>query len=57
MEPLSTILAGVGPGVRMDEEVSGEGRAPLETFATLITLKKKENLRFNKSSLLGFMAF
>ena len=52
MEPLSTILAGVGPGVRMDEEVSGEGGAPFETFATLIALQKRE---FNKCLLLGFI--
>lgn len=44
MEPLSTILAGVGPGVRMDEEVSGKGGAPLETFATLITLESSDFL-------------
>jgi hypothetical protein len=43
VEPLAAVLARVRPRVRVDEEVRGQRRTPLETFATLITLKSKLN--------------
>ena len=35
MEPLATVLARVGPGVGVDQEVCRQGGASLEGFATL----------------------
>lgn len=39
VEPLPTILARVRPGVRMDQEVSGQCAGSLEGLATLLALK------------------
>lgn len=36
MEPLPAVLARVGPGVRVDQEVGGEGGTPLEGLAALL---------------------
>ena len=41
VESLSTEGAGVGPGVRVNEQVCRQGAAPLESFATLRTLKQE----------------
>ena len=38
VEPFAAEGAGVGPGVAVDEEVRGQGAAPLEGFAALWTL-------------------
>ena len=40
VEPLSAVLARVGPGVRVYEEVSGQGRAPLERLAALLARER-----------------
>lgn len=37
MEPLATVLAGVGPGVRVDEQVGGQGGGALEYLPTHLT--------------------
>lgn len=47
MEALSTVLAGVGPRVRMDQEVGGQGGRALESLST--------HLAFKASLLLGEM--
>lgn len=39
VEPLSAVLAGVGPGVGVDEEVGGEGGGSLEALPTLLALE------------------
>lgn len=39
MEPLPAVLAGVRPGVGVDEEVGGERAGPLEGLPTLLALK------------------
>lgn len=39
MESLATVLARVGPRVRMNEEVRGQRGAPLERFSALFTAK------------------
>ena len=39
MESLATEVAGVGPGVAVDEKVGGQGAASLERLPTLRTLK------------------
>ena len=36
MEAFPAVLAGVGPRVRVDQEMGGEGGAPLEGLATLL---------------------
>jgi len=38
VESLATILTGVGSRVRVDEEVGGQRRAPLEALAALVAL-------------------
>jgi hypothetical protein len=38
MEAFSTVLAGVRPGVRVDEQVSGKRARPLKAFAALLAL-------------------
>ena len=38
MKAFAAILAGVRPGVRVDEQVGGQRRAALEAFAALIAL-------------------
>ena len=40
VEPLSAVLARVGPRVRVDEEVRREGRAPLERLAALLARER-----------------
>jgi hypothetical protein len=40
VEPLSAVLARVGPGVRVYEEVSGQRRAPLERLAALLARER-----------------
>lgn len=39
MEPLPTVLAGVGPGVGVDEKVRGQGGRALEHFAAHLAAK------------------
>ena len=39
MEPFAAVLAGVGPGVRMDQQVGGQCGTPLESLATLLAGK------------------
>lgn len=39
MEPLAAILTGVGPGVRVDEEMRGEGGRAFECLPTHLALK------------------
>lgn len=39
MEPLPTVLAGVGPGVGVDEEVRGQGGRALEHFTAHLAAK------------------
>lgn len=39
MEPLTAVLARVGPGVRMYEEMSGKCTGPLESFPTLLAFE------------------
>lgn len=39
MEPLATVLTGVGPGVRVNEQVCGQRGRPLEALATDLTVK------------------
>lgn len=39
MEALSAVLAGVGPGVRVDQQVGGEGGGALEALAALLALE------------------
>ena len=39
VEPLAAVLAGVGPRVRVDQEVRGQGRRPLETFTADFAVK------------------
>lgn len=39
VEPLATELAGVGPGVRVNEEVRGQSRGPLERLAAHLAFK------------------
>lgn len=39
VEPLATELAGVGPGVRVDEEVRGQSGGALERLAAHLALK------------------
>lgn len=39
VEPLPTVLARVGPGVRVDEQVGGQSRRSLKTLATNLTIK------------------
>ena len=38
VEPFSTVLARIGAGVGVDEEVGGEGGGALEHFPTLLAL-------------------
>ena len=45
MEPFAAILAGVGPGVAVDQQVGGQGAAPLERLPALRTLKIFQNFR------------
>ena len=40
VEPLATVLAGVGPRVRVDEEVRRQGGAPLEGLAALLARER-----------------
>ena len=40
VEALATVLAGVGPGVCVDEQVGGEGGGALECLATLFAAKR-----------------
>ena len=40
MEPLPAILAGVGPGVAVYQQVGGESAAALETFPALLALEQ-----------------
>lgn len=40
MEPFATVLAGIGPRVRMDEQVSGESGGALEHFSTHSTAER-----------------
>lgn len=40
VEALPAVLAGVGPGVRVDQQVRGQRARPLEAFAALLTLQK-----------------
>ena len=42
MEPFSTVLTRVRPGVGVDQQVGREGGTSLERFSTLITLKGKK---------------
>lgn len=44
MESLAAKVAWVWPGIAVDQEMGGQGAAPLERFSTLWTLK------LNKSS-------
>lgn len=37
VEALATVLARIGPCVRVDEQVRGQGRGPLELLAALAT--------------------
>lgn len=39
VEPLATVLTGVGPRVGVDEQVCGQCRRPLEALATDLTVK------------------
>lgn len=39
VEPLPTVLARIGPGVRVDEQVGGQSRRPLKTLAANLTIK------------------
>lgn len=39
MKPFATVLARVGPGVRMNQEVCGQSTGTLESFATLFAFK------------------
>ncbi|GFY39916.1 hypothetical protein TNIN_362821 [Trichonephila inaurata madagascariensis] len=39
VEPLAAVLARVGPGVRMYEQVSGQGGGPLEGLPALFALE------------------
>lgn len=39
MEPLAAVLAGVGPRVRVDEQVRGESGGALEGLATHLALE------------------
>ena len=43
MKAFAAILAGVRPGVRVDEQVGGQRRAALEAFAALIALHVQSN--------------
>ena len=42
MEALAAEVAGVGPGVRVDEQVGGQGAAPLKRLPALRALKKEK---------------
>lgn len=39
VEPLPTVLARIGPGVRVDEQVGGQSRRSLKALATNLTIK------------------
>ena len=39
VEPLATVLTGVGPRVAVDQQVGGQGGGALETLPTLLALK------------------
>lgn len=39
VEPFATVLARVRPGVRVDQEVRGQRRAPLERFPALLAIE------------------
>lgn len=39
VEPFAAVLAGVGPGVRVDEEVRGQSGGALKRFATHLALE------------------
>lgn len=39
VEPLAAVLAGVGPRVRVDQEVSGQRARPLEALPALLALR------------------
>ena len=45
VEPLATEVAGVGPGVAVDQQVGGQGAASLERLPALRTLKIFQNIR------------
>ena len=45
VEPLATEVAGVRPGVAVDQQVGREGAAPLERLPALRTLKIFQNIR------------
>lgn len=40
VEPLAAVLAGVGPRVRVDQEVSGQRARPLEALPALLALER-----------------
>ena len=44
MESLATVLAGVGPRVRVDEQVGGQRGGPLEALAALLALSKRKGI-------------
>ena len=50
MEALATVLAGIGPGVRVDQEVRRERRRALERLAAL---RARERLLLRGMSPLG----
>lgn len=39
VEPLPTVLTGIGPGVRVDKQVGGQSRRSLKTLSTDLTIK------------------
>lgn len=46
VEPLPAVLARVGPGVGVDQQVRGQGAGPLEGFTALLalgTIQEKSN--------------
>ena len=45
VESLAAEVAGVGPGVAVDQQVGGQGAAPLERLPALRTLKIFQNIR------------
>lgn len=42
VEPLAAVLAGIRPGIRVDEQVCGKRTRPFKTLAALLALE--ENL-------------
>lgn len=50
VKAFSAVLAGIGPGVRVDEQVRGQRAGPFEALSTLLTLHnvlKPSNILMN----------